>query len=289
MPDIAIIAGTGALPRLVLEALAGDAFVCGVEGFDVALEGVPCAGGAVETFRVERLVPFLDSLVDRGVTRVVFAGAMQRPTLDPALFDRATAGLVPRLLGAMQAGDDATLRAVIAIFEEWDLEVMGAHEIAPDLVPEAGVLCGTVSPVDAADVKRAAQIVQALGAADVGQGAVVAGGLCLATESLPGTDAMLAFSAVHSGMKQGAKGVFFKAPKPDQDHRIDLPAIGPQTVVNAAEAGLAGIAWQAGGVMLLDREGVVKAAQDAGLFLWARDENADDSLATSAAATGDAR
>ncbi|HHY02544.1 MAG TPA: LpxI family protein, partial [Paracoccus sp.] len=68
----------------------------------------------------------------------------------------------------------------------------------------------------------------------------------------------------------GARGVLFKAPKPGQDRRIDLPAIGPDTVAQAARAGLAGIAWQAGGVLLLDREATIAAARAAGLFLWAR-------------------
>ena len=68
----------------------------------------------------------------------------------------------------------------------------------------------------------------------------------------------------------GAKGVFFKAPKPGQDRRIDLPTLGPQTVARAAAAGLAGIAWQAGGVILLNRAEMMAAAMAAGLFLWAR-------------------
>jgi DUF1009 family protein len=263
MTDIAIIAGTGALPKLVFEALDRKAVVCGLDGFAVDVAGA-------ESFRVERLVPFLDNLRDRGIARVVFAGAIQRPRLDPSLFDQNTARLVPQLLGAMQAGDDATLRAVIEIFEDWDLQVVGAHEIAPDLVPEAGILSGMVSSVDEADAERAATIVAALGAVDVGQGAVVAGGLCLAVESLPGTDAMLGFAATHHTLKNGARGVFYKAPKPDQDLRIDLPAIGVETVRNAAAAGLSGIAWQAGGVMLLDRAAVVQAAETAGIFLWSR-------------------
>jgi UDP-2,3-diacylglucosamine hydrolase len=69
---------------------------------------------------------------------------------------------------------------------------------------------------------------------------------------------------------KGARGVFYKAPKPEQDRRIDLPVIGPETVARAAAAGLAGIAWEAGGVMLLDRAAVVAAAEAAGLFLWSR-------------------
>lgn len=268
MSGTALIAGTGALPRLLSEAAPGM-LICEMEGFPAAIPGATPL-----RFRVERLVPFLDALVDQGITRVVFAGAMRRPRLEPELFDPRTATLVPRLVGAMQAGDDATLRAVIELFEEWGLSVVGADQIAPDLVPGPGVLAGNPGPGDASDADRAAAIVAALGAVDVGQGAVVAQGLCLAVESLPGTDAMLDFAALHQGLRPdpaGGRGVFYKAPKPGQDRRIDLPAIGPETVARAAAAGLAGIVWQAGGVLLLDRAATIAAANDAGLFLWARE------------------
>jgi DUF1009 family protein len=66
------------------------------------------------------------------------------------------------------------------------------------------------------------------------------------------------------------RGLLYKAPKPGQDRRVDMPALGPATVVGAAAAGLAGIAFEAGGVLLLDRDKAVAAADAAGLFLWAR-------------------
>jgi UDP-2,3-diacylglucosamine hydrolase len=69
---------------------------------------------------------------------------------------------------------------------------------------------------------------------------------------------------------QGARGVLYKAPKPGQDLRVDLPALGPETVAQAARAGLGGIVWQAGAVLLLDRAEMVAAAEKAGLFLWSR-------------------
>lgn len=269
----AIIAGTGALPGLLAGALAarGAAFVL------AEMEGFPSGVSNVEPlrFRVERLVPFLDHLVGAGVDRVVFAGAVRRPRLEPELFDPRTAVLVPRLLAAMQGGDDATLREVIAVFEEWGLSVVGAETILPDLVPGPGLLAGAPSEADRRDAARGAEIVAALGAVDVGQGAVVAQGLCLAVEALPGTDAMLdGVAATGAALRPdpaGARGIFYKAPKPGQDRRVDLPALGPETVRRAAAAGLAGIAWEAGGVMLLDRSAMVRAAEAAGLFLWARE------------------
>lgn len=265
-PQIAIIAGTGALP-LAVKSARPEALVFAPAGLEVALPAEP--------FHFERLVPFLSSLVDAGVQEVVLAGAMQRPRLDPALFDPATAQMVPRLLAAMQGGDDATLREVVAIIEEAGLRVIAAHALAAELVPGAGILTShQPSEADVRDAARASEIVAALGAVDVGQGAVVAEGLCLAVETLPGTDAMLAWVSAMAGSLRrpgGARGVFYKAPKPGQETRVDLPALGPDTVRNAAAAGLAGIVWQAGGVMLLDRVAMIAAAEEAGLFLWARE------------------
>lgn len=263
--EVAVIAGTGALPAAVAAALGG-APVFAPEGLDITM--------TAERFRFERLVPFLASLQDRGITSVVLAGAMRRPRLDPALFDAATAQLVPRLLAAMQAGDDATLRAVIGVIEDAGIEVLGLDAVAPALVPGAGYL-GNLRPTgaDTRDVARATEIVTALGAADVGQGAVVAHGLCLAVEALPGTDAMLDWVAqIASGWRpDGARGVLYKAPKPGQDRRVDLPALGPVTLAKAAAAGLAGIAWQAGGAVVLDQARLGAEADRLGLFLWARE------------------
>ena len=268
---IAILAGSGRLPAEIAAALSGT----GEAPLVAAVAGFPPDGlePALE-WRLERLVPFLDHLRGQGVGRVVLAGGVSRPRLDPAAFDPATAALVPRMLAAMQAGDDHSLRELLALIEEAGFAVVGAADLVPGLCPSPGVL-GTVrpTPADEADAARAAEIVAALGAVDIGQGAGVARGLCLAVETLPGTDAMLGFVAQVKTARPDAtalKGLLWKAAKPGQDRRVDLPAIGPVTVAAARVAGLAGIAFRAGDVMVLDRAATVAAADAAGLFLWAR-------------------
>ena len=181
--------------------------------------------------------------------------------------------LAPRLVRGIRSGDDSTLRLVARIFESAGFAIRAPHEILPDLVAPAGIL-GRVAPSDRdrADAARAAAIVAALGAADVGQAAVVGRGICLGLESIQGTDALLDFvSRTAAGYRPEGAGVLYKAPKPGQDLRLDLPAIGPSTVRGAAAAGLAGVAVQAGGVMILDYGETVAAADAAGLFLWARE------------------
>ena len=268
MTDTAIIAGRGGLPAALVAAMNEAPMVCALDGF------LPEAVAVDLVFRLERLVPFLRLLEDRGVRRVIFAGAVQRPRLDPALFDPSTAQMVPRLLAAMQAGDDASLRVVLEIFEEAGFAILGVADVAPALVPGPGLLCGAPSERDSADATRAAAIVAALGAVDVGQGVVVAQGLCLAVETLPGTDAMLAaVAAIPATLRPDpgrGRGLFYKAPKPGQDRRIDLPTLGVETIRRAAAAGLGGVAWQAGAVICLDLPAMVAEAQALGLFLWSR-------------------
>lgn len=268
MTRLAILAGRGALPALVAAAQAERPLIACLDGFTP--EGVT----PDITFRIERLVPFLRHLSDEGITTVTFAGAAHRPRLDPSMFDPDTAQMVPRFLAAMQGGDDATLRVVIDIFTEAGFAVEGVATVAPSLVPGAGVLAGEPTAREKADADRAAAIVAALGAVDVGQGAVVAQGLCLAAEALPGTDAMLAaVAALPAHLRPDptrGRGLLYKAPKPGQDRRIDLPALGPATVEAVAQAGLGGIAWEAGGVICLDLPAMQQAATRLGLFLWAR-------------------
>jgi len=261
MTRLAIIAGRGALPGVLAAALPVPPLVCALDGF------LPDDLGVDRVFRLERLFPFLRQLADEGIARVVFAGAVTRPVLDPSLFDPQTAQAVPDLLAALRQGDDATLRAVIGLFEAAGLAVVGVADIAPGLLAPAGQL-GALGPgpQDPADAARGLAILEALAPVDVGQGCVVAGGLCLGVEVIYGTDALLADVRAR---RTGRGGVFVKRAKTGQDLRVDLPTIGPATVQGAIAAGLSGICLQAGRVVVLDRTAVVALADAAGLAVWA--------------------
>jgi DUF1009 family protein len=260
---LALIAGRGSLPVAIAGAQEQPALICalednGPERLDVDL-----------WFRIETLGSLIAALKERGVTRVCLAGGIRRPQVDPAGFDAATLPLIPVLMGALQSGDDGALRAVLSVFEAAGLAVIPAQEAAP------GLLLGAGSPTIAQpteahqrDARRGAEIVAAMGAADIGQACAVLNGQALAVESVFGTDWMLA--CLFDRPDEGG-GILYKAPKPDQDRRADLPAIGPDTVRGAADAGLDGLVIEAGGVILLDPEAVIAACDRLGLFLWSRD------------------
>lgn len=262
---LCLVAGQGRLPQIVADAV-GPALVSSVEGV------LPDGLSADLAFRIERLGSFRDTLRDRGITHICLAGAIQRPNLDLTRVDTATAPLVPRMAAVMGQGDDAALRLVLSLFNEVGITPLGAHDLVPDLLPPPGVLAGDLPPSAYADATRAAAIVAAMGQADVGQSCIVAGGQALAIEALPGTDRMIHGLAMLRAENDDlpAGGVLFKAPKPGQDRRVDLPAIGPETVRRAAGAGLQGVVIEAGGVLLLDAEVALETARAGDLFLWVR-------------------
>ncbi|WP_341365738.1 UDP-2,3-diacylglucosamine diphosphatase LpxI domain-containing protein [Yoonia sp. BS5-3] len=255
---LALIAGMGDLPMALVARLPERPLVCALDGFEPILQ-------TDITFRLEHLGTFLQTLQARGVTQICMAGAVRRPQIDPAAIDAATMPLIPKVQAAMAKGDDGALRVIISLLEEAGFAVVAAHEIAPDLLPEAGVL---TQAVPGSDHKTSAMLgddcIAAMGAADVGQACIMSAGQVLAKEGPDGTDAML------SSLSGAHDAILFKAPKPQQDLRADLPLIGPDTAKRAVEAGLAGIVIEAGGVMVLDLAEVLAALDAHGLFLWVR-------------------
>ncbi|TCL09271.1 hypothetical protein BXY66_1316 [Shimia isoporae] len=261
MGKLAILSGGGSLPVMIAQAHP--------EAVRVVFEGVAHdMPEPVDLHNIAKIGGIWQALKDAGVTRVVFAGGLGRPDLNPADMDAGMMSIAPRLLAAMQKGDDALLRLIIAVFEEQGFEVVGAHELLPEICASEGLIGGPEPDAAAlADAERAKEVLAALAPVDVGQGAVVAAGLCLGIETLQGTDALLRFVGETPEKLRRGKGVFVKAPKLGQDLRVDMPAIGPDTVRRAAEAGVAGIVVAAGNVVVIDPPGIRQAIEETGLFL----------------------
>ncbi|MCB4821116.1 LpxI family protein [Roseicella aerolata] len=264
---LGILAGGGDVPLQVAQA----AQTAGRPVHVVALDG--WADQVWNGFSLIRERPgaagrILGHLRAQGVRQIVMTGRAQRPSILSLRPDATAARMLARIGRAYFTGDDGLLRAVARALEAEGFEIVAAQDVLRDILPPAGLLTRASPDATArADIMRAILVVRALGAVDVGQGAVVQQGLVLGVEAIEGTDALLARCA---GLKrEGPGGVLVKLVKPGQDRRLDLPTVGPETIRGAVAAGLAGIAIEAGGTILVDRARTVAAADAAGLFLLA--------------------
>ncbi len=202
---------------------------------------------------------------------VLFIGTLLRPALTQIRLDWRTICLLPRAVKFFRGGDDRLLSGVASVAESGGLRVIGVQDVAPEIFVPAGAL-GRYRPSerDNADVAHALALISAIGPFDVGQAVVVADNHVLGVEAAEGTDNLL--KRIADLRQQGritarpGTGVLVKAPKPGQDRRFDLPSIGPQTIENAARAGLAGVAVTAGSTIIAEAEEVKAAADRAKIF-----------------------
>ena len=263
---LGILAGGGDLPGRVAAAAraAGrEVFLVGLEGFAEKQVLAPYPHAFVRLGAAGRILSLLREAACRDL---VLVGPVRRPSLLDLRPDKDGARLLARIGRAAFAGDDGLLAAIVRVLGDEGFNVVGAHEILTEAVGPEGVLTRVQPDATAsADIQRGIAVVAALGTVDVGQGCVVQQGIVLAVEAIEGTDAMLARAAALS--RPGPGGVLVKLVKPGQERRADLPTIGPATVASAAAAGLRGIAFEAGGTLLAEREATIAAADAAGLFL----------------------
>lgn len=266
---LAIICGAGSLPFAVADAV--QARGRGVVMFALRgwadpqrMAGYKHYWGAIGQFGwVCRLAKA------EGCRDIVFIGTIARPPIWRLRFDWGTLRILPIVAKAYRGGDNHLLSGVAMAFEQQGFRLVGAHEVAPDILVPAGSLSKRQPGArERADIALGAKLLQAIGEFDVGQAVVVSNNHILAVEGAEGTDRMLDRVAELRDRQVGAAGgVLVKAPKPGQDLRFDLPSVGPQTIEKAARAGLAGVAVMAGASIMAEPQRVSALADERDIFV----------------------
>ena len=273
---IAILAGAGQLPIQLLshlERTGHDVRVLAFRGFAEA-ELQRRAHATVDLLDLKTIMSTLEGWRPQAVSLV---GAVRRPGFSALLSAYSLLRNRHEVKEVIARGDDQVLRGAVMLLEERGHRVVGAHELAPDLVASR-MLTGARQP-GADDHEATAfglELLASLSDFDIGQGAVVHRRHVLAIEGPEGTDRMIRrvrhLRQSWFGLRRREEGgVLIKAAKRGQDLRVDMPTIGPRTVTEASRAGLAGIAVGAGSTFVLEQEETLRTADRLGLFLIAVD------------------
>lgn len=277
---VGIICGGGTFPFTVADSLLKQGR--GVVLF--ALRGW-ADQGAVARYRhhwadIGQFGRFVRLARKENVRDVIFIGSVVRPSIRQLVsLDLTTLRVLPRAIRQFYGGDDHLLTGIARIFEDHGFRLLGAHEVAPEILAPSGAL-GRKQPSDGdlGDIEWGMACLKAIGPYDVGQAVVVANRHVIALEAAEGTDQMLARVAElrrnHRFRAPSGTGVLVKAPKPGQDRRFDLPSIGPRTVEGLAAAGLAGLAVVAGGTIVAEPQELIQKADRAGIFVVGVNEGA---------------
>jgi UDP-2,3-diacylglucosamine hydrolase len=252
MAPLGLIAGGGRLPEIL--RAARTSFTVGLAGFaDPKLADI--------LLPVGRAGAIFGALRKAGCREVVLAGYFRRPSFAALRLDWTGLGVLSRLL-SVWGGDASLLARVVREFERAGFAVLGAHDVAPELLAQAGAM-GSIAPsaADLADIAAGFSAAKALGGTQAGQAVLVKDGAILAREGRGGTAAMLRGADARGS-------VLVKVAMPGQDRRVDLPTIGLDTVPQAHAAGLRGIALESGAALIVDRAATAAACDAAGVFLF---------------------
>lgn len=268
--SIGLIAGGGSLPDHVQLAAMENGTLGTVIALDPFVPEAKFPGA--DRLRLGQFGKMLRRLKKANCTHVCFAGIVKRPDFKRLKPDLKAMRHLPGTIRAAGQGDDALMRHVLGLFEKEGFQIIPPQDVCADLMLTEGVIGQTpMTEAHRNDALQACKIASAIGGLDIGQGAVVARGVTLAVEAQEGTDAMLTrlldLPAELRGTPANRIGVLAKLIKPEQDIRVDLPTLGPETVRRAAQAGLAGIVAEAGGAFVIDRAETIRLADEEGLFI----------------------
>jgi len=264
---IAIFAGRGFLPQMLIENCQKNnrkflLFLLESENYDIDYSPF----GPIK-LPYGNVANFLEILHKNSIKNIIFIGAVNKPNFHSIKVDKKGAILLAKILASKILGDDAVLKTVINFFEKEGFKILKIEDLLSDIIAKKSVLT-KMQPTAAnlADIDLAKKAIKAMSEFDIGQGMIVAQKQIIAVEAIEGTDAMIArCGSLNIAFKKDA--ILVKMKKSRQSAKADLPAIGLDTIKNCYAGGIRGIAIQAGFTLIIDKEAVIKLADDLGVFI----------------------
>ncbi len=260
---IIVVSGAGSYPRYIVEG----ARAAGVKRVDVlAVRGSTAratrnAADFVHEIGIGEIASGIDWMSRQGYDGAILAGQINPLSLFRSRFDAQTR----QWLSELPSKNAHTIFGkLVEEFEKAGVPVLPASCYMDGRLPGVGLLTERAPDEhESADVEHASRVAQDVGVHDVGQTVLVKDGMVLAVEAFEGTNA-----AIRRGGKLGGKGaVVFKAARIGHDMRFDIPVVGLKTLKTMHKAGVTALAFQAGRLVLLDRDEVIRYANAHGIAL----------------------
>jgi UDP-2,3-diacylglucosamine hydrolase len=279
---LGLIAGNGTFPFLVLDAARAQGFDVVVAAIkEEASPEIASRGGAsVHWLSLGELSKLIDTFKAEGVTRAVMAGQVKHKQIFSAI--RPDWRLAKLLLSLGTRNTDSLLGAVAKVLADEGIVLENSTSLLEPLLAKTGKL-GKRGPNESErkNIAYGRLVARQLAEYDIGQTVVIAEAACVAVEAMEGTDATIERAGLLMRSLESdddEKGDTFtlsraltvvKIAKPKQDMRFDVPVIGIKTIETMVRAGASCLALDAGRCLLLDGDGVLRAADAAEIAVCA--------------------
>tara|TARA_B100000686_G_C16576261_1_gene855668 strand:- start:176 stop:1000 length:825 start_codon:yes stop_codon:yes gene_type:complete len=271
LPKLAIIAGTGTLPSKVYSECIRQGRECVIVTFYGENQNTLIHSENFFVLPLGSIGKTINFLKSQSCEDVILIGSFKRPNLtDIKDLDWKGAKLISKVIRSN--GDNSALSLILNELEHEGFNVLRVSDILPDLI------MNTISLTDHQpnseqinDIKLGVDLLNTISPYDIGQSAVVSSKRVLGIEGPEGTDALI--ERCSSFFDSADKPILIKSSKINQDLRVDLPTIGLNTIELVISKGYAGMALELNKSILLDKENVIKQANNSGLFIYGMSNN----------------
>ncbi len=259
---IGIICGEGAYPELVIkECQKKDIPFCIilVDGYKYPKNYSAVPKLAISLGQIGKAISFLKL---HNVDKLIFAGHIRRPTLTELSFDiKGIIWILKLWKQFLYKGDNSLLTTISLLLSKENITLVSGTDFLDDIFLEEGIFSNIIpTKEEQKDIELGIREARSLGLNDLGQSIVVSNGNVIAREDKTGTDSLI---------ERCYEGILVKVSKPQQDERLDLPAIGPKTIENLHRHGFKGLVVESGKTIIIDKQTVIRKVNEYGLFFQA--------------------
>lgn len=263
---LAIIAGSGYLPRHVYDACRLKDIKCELVTLENETSLELFKNIKHSKYKIHKISQILKHCKETGASHITLAGKVKRANISRLLLDFKGAKLFAMIV-KNGINDNAILKTILTFIEGEGFKIIAPEKIATNIILHKGAL-SKAKPNKSAkeDIKHGLKVLKGIASYDVGQALIVQNGLVLGVEAAEGTDGLIKRCGE---IKQEGEGpVLIKIVKPEQDKRVDLPCIGPDTIITSHKYGIRGIAAEAGNTLILDQVNTIKLADKYKIFVF---------------------
>jgi DUF1009 family protein len=257
-----LIAGNGRFPLLALEnarRLGHDVTVIAIE--EEASKEVEALAARCHWLSLGQLGKLIDILKAEGITEVAMAGQVKHAKIFSSI--RPDWRLAKLLASLPWKNTDGLIGGVVKVLEAEGIHLRDSTALLKPMLAAAGAMTRRKpSKEEIADIEYGRRVADALSGFDVGQSVAVCERACVALEAMEGTDAMLRRAA---GLVNGRPLTLVKAARRREHLLFDVPVVGLETIPAMRETGTTALAVEAGRTLMLDRERMMEAANEAGI------------------------
>jgi DUF1009 family protein len=259
-----LIAGNGRFPLLALESarqLGLDVTVIAIE--EEASREVEALAARCHWISLGQLSRLIEILKQEGISEVMMCGQVKHAKIFSSI--RPDWRLVKLLAALPSKNTDGLIGGVIKILADEGIQLRESTMLLRPLLASEGVLTRRKpSKEEMTDIQYGRRVADALAGFDVGQSVAICERACVALEAMEGTDAMLRRAA---GLVNGRRLALVKVARRREHLLFDVPVAGLDTIPVMRETGTTALAVEAGRTLLLDKDRMLQAADEAGIAI----------------------